>query len=447
MNDRDRMTEELMEMDVPTTPLRPADWDDVLTRAAWLGPDAAARRAPRPRRRRPGLLLLGVASLVTAAAFTASPLGAPFRERLGGWVSGAPGPPAPAGEQQRLERENATRLLAFPAGTRLRELAQVGIGATRVRLLGFRAGDRLCLRLGLGPAADAPPPTQCTARSTLVAGPPVTVVAADYAVDARTHVSYGFAADTVRAVEVVDDTGAAVTTPVRRNVFLAATGGDGRLRRITAITNAGDRLAVPFAPALGTSGGRPPGEPGGPAAVDRTVGPGAIAWLDRRESRGSAVPSAKQRDYWGLGVPVFMRLIAPVPTASTPGVVVALVRPDGRNPFLDDRRLQLCTAPVAADGRVGGGGCSPLAAAFDHVPLLGGAAQTEGSDQTELVSGVASDDVAAVELYGADGSQLALSLADNVFAATVPRALFPVRLVGRDADGRVISTTLDPGAG
>jgi hypothetical protein len=54
------------------------------------------------------------------------------------------------------------------------------------------------------------------------------------------------------------------------------------------------------------------------------------------------------------------------------------------------------------------------------------------------VSGLASDDVARLELYLATGERVAVPLRDNAFIAEVARTKFPARLVAYHQAGRVI---------
>jgi hypothetical protein len=74
---------------------------------------------------------------------------------------------------------------------------------------------------------------------------------------------------------------------------------------------------------------------------------------------------------------------------------------------------------------------------------LGGA----GADQYVWLDGLASDDVARMELFLASGERVAVPLRDNVFRVEVARLKFPIRLVAYDSDDRVIgirTETHDP---
>jgi hypothetical protein len=62
-----------------------------------------------------------------------------------------------------------------------------------------------------------------------------------------------------------------------------------------------------------------------------------------------------------------------------------------------------------------------------------------GGQQIWLVSGLASDDVARIEVFVGDGRHWPAPLRDNATAFRVQRAKFPVRVVAYDRGGRVIA--------
>ena len=112
--------------------------------------------------RRPLVLVLAATLLVlaTAAGVTAA---------LGGfdaWLSGKPGKPAPAAEQQRFEAANGRTWAAFPKGTALRELIRTTLGGKIYVLFGFRSGNTLCLKLRAVSLSHSTDPT-CTPESTV----------------------------------------------------------------------------------------------------------------------------------------------------------------------------------------------------------------------------------------------------------------------------------------
>jgi hypothetical protein len=71
----------------------------------------------------------------------------------------------------------------------------------------------------------------------------------------------------------------------------------------------------------------------------------------------------------------------------------------------------------------------PLTASWEYI----GAGR-----QFLLGSGIATDEVARVELFLATGERRSVPLRDNVFVARALRARFPVRLVAYDRAGRII---------
>src|SRR5437588_11855368 len=130
MSDIDPPLRHALDLLVPE-PRREPDWLDVLQRAQprlWRRPLVLGLAA--------ALLVLGTAAGVTAA--------------LGGfdaWLSGKPGKPAPAAEQQRFETANGRTWAAFPQGTQLRELIRTNVGGKTYVLFGFRSGRALRLKL------------------------------------------------------------------------------------------------------------------------------------------------------------------------------------------------------------------------------------------------------------------------------------------------------------
>jgi hypothetical protein len=62
-----------------------------------------------------------------------------------------------------------------------------------------------------------------------------------------------------------------------------------------------------------------------------------------------------------------------------------------------------------------------------------------GSQQSMLVSGVASDSVSRIDLFLNEGERWRVPLKDNVFVISVPRTAFPAKLVGYDTQGKVVA--------
>ena len=117
---------------------RTPNWDDVV------------RRAHRPVYRRPLALLLVALVAVGSGAVVAAATGG-----FGKWLSGEPGKPAPAEEQKRFKAENGQSWLAFPTGTKLRELLRTNVrGAVRPVRIPQRGLALLATELHRGARAD-----------------------------------------------------------------------------------------------------------------------------------------------------------------------------------------------------------------------------------------------------------------------------------------------------
>jgi len=158
---------------------------------------------------------------------------------------------------------------------------------------------------------------------------------------------------------------------------------------------------------------------------------GSIGWLERRESRGDPIDAA---DPLSERI-IFGRVLRPDPN-SFMRVRVALVdRAAGSTPG---------DGPDLCYGVLRGGlstyGCSPFRGYFGgRYPSAFRVSLAQfGGDQYALVSGVASDEVARIEVYLATGERVIVPLRDNVLFAQVARARFPARIVAYDAQGAVV---------
>ena len=113
------------------------------------------------------------------------------------------------------------------------------------------------------------------------------------------------------------------------------------------------------------------------------------------------------------------------------------------------RPTVICTSLVT---RTGGapGGCAARAPLFAAGPLASGqAAIGSGSDEFITISGLASDDVARIVAFLADGETMPVRLVDNVYVVDIARSRLPARLVAYDVEKRVIgffTQTRGPGA-
>jgi hypothetical protein len=430
---------------------RAGDWSEVITLAGLGGSRHVPRRAL-------------VAAIVVVAALlvsVATPVGAAIVHGIGdfsAWLTGEPGSPASKSEQQAFDRANARSWIGFPAGTQLRRLTTTTDRAdgVTVELLGFRAGDSLCLRVVVRGTTNATT-TSCAPLDDLrQSGSPVRVVLADhgfgngrkrawYGIDrfrsSALQVTAGIVADGVQQVVVRDPHGTH-RLPVRSNAFLyiAATPEVGqRVSSIWAKTRNG-LASVPFA---ATPFGFPSGLGStsrktipGPTRVDRHIANGTIGWLDRRDLRGQPldVIPRRMRKLVTRHV-VFGRVVAPDPTRP---VRVALTLSTSRH---GGRATGLCTWLVDRTG-MGAGGCAVRAALFTRGPLGGGTMIEGGSDQFATLEGVVSDDVARLDLFLSNGERMTAPLNDNVYLVDVARSKLPVRLVAYDAQGRVIGIQL-----
>jgi hypothetical protein len=258
------------------------------------------------------------------------------------------------------------------------------------------------------------------------------------------QVTAGIAADGVRSV-IVEDRSGKHTVRARSNAFLyvAANPGVGqRVEHIWARTAMG-LVAVPFAPAgLGFGaglGGTAGGSIRGPREVERHVQDGTIGWLDRREARGQPLDVLPHRNR-GLVErhAVFGRVVAPEPSLPIRLALTLSTSRHGR------KAIGLCSWLLQAGGMAGG--CAVRADLFAKVPFTADMTLMSGSDEFELVSGLASDDVSRIDVFFARGPSLPASLADNAFVVAVPRGRTPFRLVAYDRSDRVIGIINPPNA-
>ena len=136
----------------------------------------------------------------------------------------------------------------------------------------------------------------------------------------------------------------------------------------------------------------------------------------------------------------FARLIRP---DSGYAASVAVLVGDRAYPADDKHRETLCHFVVL--DRQAGGGCSPIAAFFQHGPTSTGVSTSSGGDQYSWLSGLASDDVASIRLFLGNGETEDVPVTDNAYVAQVERAFFPVRVVAYDAEGRIVGNELPTG--
>lgn len=432
---------EALEAYAPAAP-GPGNWEDVLARTA-------------PPRRRPVFMLAAAAAILVVLAF-GTPLGSAIRDTFAGfaaWLQGTPGTPATPAEQQAFEDANARSWVAFPGSPQLRRLARTQVDGVDVDLFGFRSGDSLCIRVvASGEAHDGT--IECAPVADLQNDDaPVRVLVADWGVgkgdktatvgfdtftSSLVQVTAGIAADGVRSVELTDDQGThQVEASANSFLYVAPKPDVGqRVTQVRAQLADGSAVAVPFSPAPRApvpSFGPSEGTPAGPTHVDRVLDGGTIGWLDRREERGEPL-SSLSHELPGLPSPEWGRVLTPDPGGSF-RVAVWITAEDG-----------VCSAVIERRGA--GGGCiGRLGHLFEQVPrpgapprppFTGGFSVAGAGAQYAVLGGVASDDVARLEIFTSTGDTIPVALRDNAYVAEVALARLPAKLVAYDDAGRVI---------
>ena len=411
--------------------------------------DAIASTQPGRRRRRlrRRTVLLGVA----AAAAVLLAVGATLAATLDGfsnWLTGTPGMPASPAAQAAFQAANAHSYAGFPAGTVLNRLIVRHVGGATYTLYGFHSGDQLCLRL-VAQGVSGQPALSCAPQLALEhATASVQVAVVDYGFGLpnrlppsgapaapRSSASFGFVSDGVTGVELTADDGHE-NAAVAGNAFLAVRlhpAAQSRIRSVEATDGAGHSASIPFAAALSLFHPQAHGGTPGPKAVQRTLGPGTIGWLVHHEPRGQSlaqarIPRSSMIGFHMAGGIAFARVLRPDPQSSI-RIVVALVGRHGRN---------LCILTLGAG--TGGGGCGVRLA-----PIDAGLTLDQGGDQFAVLSGLARDGVASLDLFLADGERWPVPLTDNAYAIEVPRDKFPVSLVAYDGDGRIVGISPNKG--
>jgi hypothetical protein len=429
-------------------PERTADWQDVLWRAGVT--------PTRGRRRRWFALAAAAAVLVTLSL--ATPLGGAIRDRVvdfSAWLRGEPGEPVSAEEQHIFEEQNSRSYAAFPGSPKLRRLTRAEIDGVTYDLLGFRAGGSLCVRLVASGAASGSTTACAPVDDLRNDDAPVRVLLADWPVGKgektarigfdtyrapRARVTAGIAADGVETVELVDENGSHRVEAVSNSFFYVAMRPDvaQRVTHVRAHLGGGRTVGVPFTPALWGPGGGftgSSGEPGGPTRVERVVHGGTIGWLEQREERGEPLPD----NVHVVGEPEFGRVIRPDPGSSKRIAVTISTLDIGPHTGTPG----VCYTVITRGGS--GGGCAGAPGElFKDVPFTFGYTVMGAGDQYATFDGIASDDVARLEIFTATGNRLDVALRDNAFLAEVALARLPAKMVAYDAEGRVIGIRETP---
>jgi hypothetical protein len=407
-------------------PLRRPDWDAVLERAR-----------PPFHRRQLVLALAAAIALIACAAAVAAGLGDFDR-----WLEGAPGKPAPANVQHGFTAANGRSWAAFPTSTRLRELIRTRPGERTYILYGFRSGSLICLQLNavtLGTTARDCVPISIVAHISA----PIVPVSSDggfadiwhYHFRPTATFSFGIVADGVRAVSArtVDGAHQAI---VGGNAYLFVENDPNTANRVVSVTATGPgarRTTVPVTSSFGASGPlgplavtAPPGRRArGPTRVEKAIRHPKVGWFMRGERRGLSLESAKL-------TPTQRQALAAA--AGMGGL--RLVKPDPFSDVIVGLAGNVCFAGLV--GSHGGSiGCSPPKDFFSQGPIPLGGLGT--GSQTIVLAGVAADGISRLTLFLTGGEREFVPLRDNLFAISVARSQFPVRVVGYDRRGRVVA--------
>jgi len=486
MAELDLLVKETLEQQVPLRPEARPDWADVLRRAEVVSVVQGGRPQPRPayRRRASRTLVLACALVAFAALATAftpvgpalAGLGRDAFDGLSSWLRGEPGEPAPAGEQAGFSERNAASYASLPADTKLRLLLRQRVGGKTLSLLGFRNGSSLCLRLVRADLPGGRGENQCVTQRELMRYSAPALVAAQTWFrfgEEKTMAGgvFGFADDTVRALEVRRSRSGWTRVGVSSNVFLALRARpSGTVKdhppydpivQVRARTRDGARIPVPFvASDAGDYGQGLPGVPSylkapsirpqdlpGPAKVEARFPGGTIGWLERREPRGEPF-TPDRRAVESIGSIVFSRRIQPDPENPVRvGATLARVEAGSRLHNARPGALMICESELRALGRGGAGfGClgpGPKGPFPAGQPLT---FSFFGPEQITQLAGLAADDVGAIDLYLASGRVVPAALRDNAFLVHAPTTQLPGKLVAYDDSGRVIGIQTLPGA-
>ena len=420
----DLLSTEALDRLVPSFDHVPGDWPDALRRGR------CSRSTVRP-------VLVAAAAASVLGVFVASSFGQDVLsgtlDRLGSWVGSAPGEPAGSDQQAAFDAANAQSFAHFTQGTKVGRLLSTTFEGEQYDLLGFRDGASLCLRL-VGPDRE-PPAAACVPQRELVdLGQPAAVVAAGDGFSRGSEVIatavYGVAADAVQRVEIQTGSGERHVAELAHNAFLYLSPGnrshptaDSAEAPVRAIveTQGGGVASVPIA-MIGPRGRAAAGDLPGPAVVERTLDPSRVSWLEQGEPRGEP--------YAWTGDPSLTlttsRVVQPDPQSSFKMAVAYGTSADGH-----ERYCFVWLWPLVKG--TGSYGCM-LASVTGALPIFGAGV---GADQFPLMSGLAADEVASLELFFPNGAHEDVPLTDNVYAFQAPLAV-PTKLVAYDAQHRVV---------
>jgi hypothetical protein len=190
---------------------------------------------------------------------------------------------------------------------------------------------------------------------------------------------------------------------------------------------------------FGTRLHRADAAPPGPTHVQRRVGNGTVRWLFAHEPRGQSLAQAHIPLLSTTGArwqPVrFARVITPDPNHPVK-VVLSLIGKRGRN---------LCMTVYYGYSSSGGCAVGLLLKPFNY-NISSHMNPNCSSCGGVVVAGVASDDVARMELFRPGGAHRAVSLKDNVFLLALPPNAYAWNLVAYDRNGLIIGRSVPPAA-
>jgi len=217
-------------------------------------------------------------------------------------------------------------------------------------------------------------------------------------------------------------------------------GGRRRRGRIRRPLTVGLLVVAALAGAtlLGTRLHRAAASPPGPTHIQRHVSNGTVHWLFAHKPRGQSLAQAHIALLSTVGAhwqPVrFARAITPDPRSQI-RVVLSLIGKRGRN---------ICMTVYLGHASGGGGGCAIglLLKPFNY-DITSHMNPSCSSCSDVVVAGVASDDVARMELFLPDRHR-PVPLRDNVFLVTLGPSVSAWSLVAYDRNGLVIGRSSPP---
>lgn len=363
---------------------------------------------------------------------------APVREtldQLGAWLDHAPGETSPE-HQNRFEEQNATPYGRFPEGTTVGLLLRQRVGHETFQLMGFRAGERLCLRLETSAEPTASRPPECVSAWELArTDEPAAILAGQLPAYSDGHprpIVYGFVADRIRRMEVEVDGMGRGEAAIAYNAFLYVgepvdTDRLGiRSVTATAFDKSGQRseIAVSPSPLENTV---PTRRLPGPNQVERSIEHGRIDWLERAEPRGEPFDWPKERS-WQI---LYARTIQPDPTSPF-RLAVAYAEGSGQTTVGKFYCFKWLWPLIANPGSTSCIRSDAIASGVAYTAEL-----PNSGEQFPLWVGVAADEIERLELYYSEDVHRNIRIVDNVFAFQTRRGE-PVKLVAYDHSGRVV---------